>query len=98
MKFALKISIVFLVASLPIQSTNLLADAPKKSSNDAKKAFEQRDVDKDGFLTREEFKSLMKEKTNRDKADTWFEQRDKDGDGKLSFDEFRSGRSQKKKK
>lgn len=98
MKFALKITIIFLVVSLTIHSTNLFADAPTKSSNDAKKAFEQRDADKDGFLTREEFKSLMKDKTNRDKADTWFEQRDKNSDGKLSFDEFKSGRNQKKKK
>ena len=98
MKFALKTAIVFLVFSLTTYSTNLLADAPTKSSNDAKKAFEQRDADKDGFLTREEFKSLMKDKTNRDKAETWFEQRDKDSDGKLSFDEFKSGRTRKKKK
>ena len=96
MNLALKLA-TFSLLSLTLHSTSSFAEAPAKLSNDPKKAFEKRDADKDGFLTLEEFKSLMKDDTNRKKADSWFQNRDKDGNGKLSFDEFKSGLTTKKK-
>ena len=55
------------------------------------------DKDEDGFLSPEEFKSVIKKEGMKEQADKWFKNRDKDGDGKLSFEEFEAGRNPKKK-
>lgn len=82
--------------SIVLLSSLTPAFAVEKTA-DADKVFQQRDKDRDGFLSLEEFKAVMKDEAVKAKADKWFTARDRDGDGKLSPEEFAAGREQKKK-
>ena len=85
------------VAVAVLFTTETRGDEGEKKPASAEKQFKQRDKDKDGFLSLEEFKSAIKKESMKEQADKWFKNRDKDGDGKLSFEEFEAGRVQKKK-
>ena len=84
------------VAVAVLFTTETRGDEGEKKPASAEKQFKQRDKDKDGFLSLEEFKSAIKKESMKEQADKWFKNRDKDGDGKLSFEEFEAGRVQKK--
>ena len=83
------------LTSLGIAETH--GEEGDKKPASAEKQFKQRDKDEDGFLSLEEFKSVIKKEDMKEQADKWFKNRDKDGDGKLSFEEFEAGRNPKKK-
>ena len=85
------------VAVAVLFTTETRGDEGEKKPASAEKQFKQRDKDEDGFLSLEEFKSVIKTEEMKEKADKWFKNRDKDGDGKLSFEEFEAGRNSKKK-
>ncbi|MEU9995274.1 EF-hand domain-containing protein [Streptomyces sp. NPDC048370] len=58
----------------------------------ARTAFERFDVDKDGFITAAEYKSVMAQlgdfNVTETVAEALIKQRDDNSDGKLSWDEF----------
>ena len=83
------------LTSLGIAETR--GEEGEKKPASAEKQFKQRDKDKDGFLSLEEFKSFIRTEDMKEQANKWFKNRDKDGDGKLSFEEFEAGRNPKKK-
>ena len=93
-RFIAWLALVALTA-LGIAETHGEEDEKKPAS--AEKQFKQRDKDEDGFLSLEEFKSVIKKEEMKEQADKWFKNRDKNDDGKLSFEEFEAGRNQKKK-
>jgi len=93
-RFIARLALVALTA-LGIAETR--GEEGEKKPVSAEKEFKQRDKDEDGFLSLEEFKSVMKKEGLKEQADKWFKNRDKDGDGKLSLEEFEAGRNQKKK-
>jgi Ca2+-binding EF-hand superfamily protein len=72
------------------------AGAQPAKTPDPQKIFTRKDANSDGFLTLEEFKTGLKDKS-LEKADTRFKKSDADGDGKLSFDEFKAGMQKKAK-
>ncbi|HBK74586.1 MAG TPA: hypothetical protein DD662_04440 [Planctomycetaceae bacterium] len=86
-----------LVALTPLGIAETRGEEGEKKPASAEKQFKQRDKDEDGFLSPEEFKSVIKKEGMKEQADKWFKNRDKDGDGKLSFEEFEAGRNPKKK-
>ena len=88
---------LILVALTPLGIAETRGEEGEKKPASAEKLFKQRDKDEDGFLSLEEFKSVIKKEGMKEQADKWFKNRDKDGDGKLSFEEFEAGRNQKKK-
>ena len=57
------------------------------SENLARKAFQELDKDKSGFITAEELKSGLMEKLEQ-KVDQMIKEADVDGDHKISFLEF----------
>ncbi|MCH7226367.1 EF-hand domain-containing protein [Haloferula sp. A504] len=61
-------------------------DAPKKGKPDPARAFNKKDTDGDGFLSKDEFTKGAKDPEKAAKA---FERKDKTGDGKLSPEEFK---------
>ncbi|MEU4267106.1 EF-hand domain-containing protein [Streptomyces sp. NPDC026092] len=58
----------------------------------ARTAFDRFDVDKDGFITASEYKSVMAQlgdfNVTETVAEALIKQRDSNSDGKLSWDEF----------
>lgn len=64
------------------------ADAPKKPAQDRARMFEQRDMDKNGQLTKEEF---LLHQPDPDEAPKRFPKFDTDGNGVLSREEFIKG-------
>ena len=86
-----------LVALTPLIILETRGEEGEKKPVSAENQFKQRDKDEDGFLSLEEFKSVIKKEGMKEQADKWFKNRDKDGDGKLSFEEFEAARYPKKK-
>ena len=86
-----------LVALTALGIAETRGEEGEKKPASAEKLFKQRDQDGDGFLSLEEFKSVIKKEEMKEQADKWFKNRDKNDDGKLSFEEFEAGRNQKKK-
>ncbi len=86
-----------LVALTALGIAETRGEEGEKKPASAEKLFKQRDKDGDGFLSLEEFKSVIKKEEMKEQADKWFKNRDKNDDGKLSFEEFEAGRNQKKK-
>jgi iduronate 2-sulfatase len=70
------------------QISNKPEAAPKKPAQDRGKMFDQRDKDKDGLLTKEEF---LLNQPDPDEAPKRFTKFDADGNGTLSRDEFIKG-------
>ncbi len=89
MKKLMTLSIMALMLSTPYVMAEDVADGNSKRSGRGMKMFQQRDLDGDGYLSREEFiKSAEKR----------FEKIDLDNDGKISKSEAREHRSEMKNK
>ena len=62
-----------------------------EQSEELKKAFEVMDANKDGVVTKDELKSLLKglgEEVTDEVIDEMIKIADENGDGKIQFDEF----------
>jgi len=73
-----------------VASLDSIACAAPSKAADPQKNFTKKDINSDGFLTLDEYKSGMKDKQLKN-AEKRFKKSDTSGDGKLSFDEFKAG-------
>lgn len=74
-----------LAFALPLHAEE--AAAPAKPKMSPEESFKKKDIDKDGFLSLEEFVGKMTGE-KKTKAEESFARRDKDKDGKLTLAEF----------